>query len=62
MLTSLLVLPLYIPVLIFGSGAVGAAATGVGYAAYLLLLAAFLLFAIVLTPWIVGIALRISVD
>jgi heme exporter protein B len=61
-LTSLLVLPLYIPVLIFGSGAVGAAATSVGYAAYLLLLGAFLLFAIVLTPWIVGIALRISVE
>jgi heme exporter protein B len=61
-LTSLLVLPLYIPVLIFGSGAVGAAATSVSYAAYLLLLGAFLLFAIVLTPWIVGIALRISVE
>jgi heme exporter protein B len=61
-LTSLLVLPLYIPVLIFGSGAVGAAATSVGYAAYLLLLGAFLLFAMVLTPWIVGIALRISVE
>jgi heme exporter protein B len=61
-LTSLLVLPLYIPVLIFGSGAVGAAATSVSYSAYLLLLGAFLLFAIVLTPWLVGIALRISVE
>jgi heme exporter protein B len=61
-LTSLLVLPLYIPVLIFGSGAVGAAATSVSYSAYLLLLGAFLLFAIALTPWLVGIALRISVE
>ena len=61
-LTSLLVLPLFIPVLIFGAGAVGAAASGVGYAAYLLLLGAFLLFALVLTPWLVGIALRISVE
>ena len=61
-LTSLLVLPLFIPVLIFGAGAVGAAASGVGYAAYLLLLGAFLLFAIVLTPWIVGLALRISME
>lgn len=61
-LTSLLVLPLYIPVLIFGSGAVGAVATSVSYSAYLLLLGAFLLFAIVLTPWLVGIALRISVE
>ncbi|MET0540923.1 MAG: heme exporter protein CcmB [Variovorax sp.] len=61
-LTSLLVLPLFIPVLIFGAGAVGAVAAGVGYAAYLLLLGAFLLFAMVLTPWIVGLALRISVE
>jgi len=61
-LTSLLVLPLFIPVLIFGAGAVGAAASGVGYAAYLLLLGAFLLFALVLTPGLVGIALRISVE
>jgi len=61
-LTSLLVLPLYVPVLIFGAGAVGAAASGVSYAAYLLLLGAFLLFAVVLTPWAVSLALRISVE
>ncbi len=61
-LTSLLVLPLYIPVLIFGSGAVGAAASGVAYAAYLLLLGAFLLFALVLTPWAASLALRISAE
>ena len=61
-LTSLLVLPLFIPVLIFGSGAVGAAASGVSTAAYLFLLGAFLLFALVLTPWVVAIALRISAE
>ncbi|MEP6608126.1 MAG: heme exporter protein CcmB [Burkholderiaceae bacterium] len=61
-LTSLLVLPLYIPVLIFGAGAVGAAASGVGLTAYFLLLSAFLLFAAVLTPWAVSVALRISVE
>jgi len=43
-------------------GAVGAAASGVSYAAYLLLLGAFLLFASVLTPWAVALALRISVE
>ncbi|HEX8954628.1 MAG TPA: heme exporter protein CcmB, partial [Burkholderiaceae bacterium] len=37
-LISLLVLPLYIPVLIFGAGAVGAETSGVGAAAHLLLL------------------------
>ncbi len=61
-LTSLLVLPLYIPVLIFGAGAVGAAASGLGVTAYFLLLGAFALFAVVLTPWVVAIALRISVE
>lgn len=61
-LASLLVLPLYIPVLIFGSGAVGAAASGLDVAAYFLLLGAFLLFAGVLMPWATAVALRISVD
>jgi heme exporter protein B len=61
-LTSLLVLPLYIPVLIFGAGAVGAAASGIAYAAYLLLLGALLMFAAVLTPWAVALSLRISVE
>lgn len=61
-LTSLLVLPLYIPVLIFGAGSVGAASSGVSFTAYFLLLGAFSLFAAVLTPWTVAIALRISVE
>ena len=61
-LTSLLVLPLYIPVLIFGAGAVGAASSGVAVTAYFLLLGAFALFAVVLTPWAVAIALRVSVE
>jgi len=56
------VLPLYIPVLIFGAGAVGAAASGLSVTAYLLLLGAFALSAAVLTPWAVAIALRISVE
>ena len=61
-LTSLLVLPLYIPVLIFGAGSVGAAASGLGVTAHFLLLGAFALSAVVLTPWVVAIALRISVE
>ncbi len=61
-LTSLLVLPLYIPVLIFGAGAVGAASSGLGVTAYFLLLGAFALSAMVLTPWAVAVALRISVE
>jgi heme exporter protein B len=61
-LTSLLVLPLYSPVLIFGAGSVGVAASGLGASAYFLLLGAFLLFAMVLTPWAASIALRISIE
>ena len=53
-LVALLVLPLFVPVLIFGAGAVGAAASGAADAAYLLLLGGFLALALVLAPWSVG--------
>ncbi len=61
-LVSLLVLPLYVPVLILGAGSVEAVAAGLGGAPYLLLLGALALFAIVLTPWAVAAALRISIE
>lgn len=59
-LTSLLVLPLYIPVLIFGAGAAEAASAGIASAAYFLIVGAILLFTLVLTPWAVAAALRIA--
>lgn len=61
-LVALLVLPLYIPVLIFGAGAVGAQSSGLGSSAHLQLLAGVLLAAIVLAPWATGAALRVSLD
>jgi heme exporter protein B len=61
-LISLLVLPLYVPVLIIGAGSVEATAAGLDAQGYLLLLAGMLLFAAVLTPWAVSAALRISVE
>ena len=61
-LVSLLVLPLSIPVLIFGSGAVGAHTSGLGASAHLNLLAGLLAGALVLAPWAAAAALRISVD
>ena len=61
-LTSLLVLPLYVPVLILGTSAVDAAAGGVTVEAHLLLLAAFLVFSGVFAPWAAAAALRISLD
>jgi len=61
-LVSLLVLPLYIPVLIFGAGAVGAEASGLGAQPHLLMLGAFLVFAVVTAPWAVAAGLRISME
>ena len=61
-LVSLLVLPLYIPVLIFGAGAVDAQVTGLGPQAHLSLLGAFLVPAVVFAPWAAGWALRISLE
>ncbi len=61
-LTALLVLPLYVPVLILGAGAVEYTAAGLGGAGHLLLLGALLVFAVAFAPWPVAAALRISVE
>ena len=61
-LTSLLVLPLYIPVLIFGAGAAGAVADAVSPAAYLLITGALSLFALAIAPWASAAALRIALE
>jgi len=61
-LTSLLVLPLYVPVLIFGAGAVVATATGTGAAGHLSLLGAMLMIALVFAPWATAVALRIALE
>ncbi|MGF1644135.1 MAG: heme exporter protein CcmB [Thiotrichales bacterium] len=62
-LISLLVLPLYIPVLVYGSGAVSASMIEGGDAQpYLLLLGAFLILASTFAPWASAAALRISVE
>ena len=61
-LMALLVLPLYIPVLIFGAGAVEASVNGASAEPYLLLLAATLVLSLVFAPWATSAALRISVE
>jgi heme exporter protein B len=61
-LVSLLVLPLCIPVLIFGAGAVTAVTSGVSAASNLALLGAFLLMSLLFTPWVSAQALRISME
>jgi heme exporter protein B len=59
-LLALLVLPLYVPVLIMGAGAVEMASAGLGGQGQLLLLAAMLLVAAAFAPWAIAAALRIS--
>ena len=59
-LLSLLVLPLYIPVLIFASNAVNVAADGLPVVGQLYFLAALLVLALTLAPLAVAAALRIS--
>ena len=61
-LISLLVLPLYIPVLIFGSAAVQGAVTGLPLDGYLAILGAMLSLGLVMAPLAIGAALRISVS
>ena len=61
-LLSLLVLPLYVPVLIIGAGAAESAVSGLGGQAQLLLLGALLVFAAAFAPWAAAVALRISAE
>ena len=62
LLVALLVLPLYIPVLIFGSLAVSASQHAMSPQAHLSLLAAISLLALVLAPLATAAALRISLE
>jgi heme exporter protein B len=61
-LISLLVLPLYIPVLIFGAGAVDATLTGSSPYGSIYLLTALLVLSLVFSPWATSAALRISME
>ncbi len=62
MLLALLVLPLYVPVLIFGAGACNAAQAGFPFLAPLLWLGAGLALALVLAPLACAAALKISLS
>jgi heme exporter protein B len=59
-LLSLLVLPLYVPVLIMGAGSVELAAAGMSGQGQILLLAAMLVVAAIFAPWAISAAVRIS--
>lgn len=61
-LLSLLILPLFVPVLIFGTGAVSSMNSGLGTEAHFSLLGAFLVLSLLLTPWASAAALKISME
>lgn len=61
-LLSLLVLPLYVPALIFGAGAVQAQMAGLDVGGHLSLLAALLVLAAFFAPWATTAALRIALE
>jgi heme exporter protein B len=61
-LVSLLVLPLYIPVLIFGAGAVEATVSGLGGTGHISMLAAIFLLSLVIAPLATVAALRVSAE
>ena len=62
MILSLLVLPLYVPLLIFAAGAVDSAAAGLPVTAHLSLIAALLVLALSLSPFATAAALRVSLS
>ena len=61
-LLALLVLPLFIPALVFGAGAVEAQAAGLGVRGHLSVLGAMLVLALFFAPWVTTAALRIAME
>ncbi|MEY4863190.1 MAG: heme exporter protein CcmB, partial [Pseudomonadota bacterium] len=61
-LVTLLCLPLYVPVLVFGAGALESSMAGLSAQAHLALLGAGMLVAAAVSPFIAALALRISVE
>ena len=61
-LISILVLPLYIPALIFGAGAVEASIMGTSPQSHIYLLSAVAVLSLIFAPWATSAALRISLE
>ena len=62
-LISLLVLPFYIPVLVYGAGAISTSMVeGLSIEPYVMLLSAFVLLTVIFSPWATAAALKISLE
>jgi len=55
-------LPLYIPVLIFGAGAVYANSVGLDSSGHFSLLGALLVLALAFVPWVSATAVKIAIE
>ena len=62
LLMSLLILPLYVPVLIFGAGAVYANSVGLETTGHFSLLGALLILALAFVPWVSATAVKIAIE
>lgn len=62
MLVAIMILPLYVPILIFGSATITASLENSSYNSQLAILGALLLFTVVLTPFATGKALKVSIS
>ncbi len=62
LLMSLLILPLYVPVLIFGAGAVYANSVGLDATGHFSLLGALLILALAFVPWVSATAVKIAIE
>ena len=61
-LLALLILPLFVPALIFASGAVEAQMAGMNANGYLLILAAMLALAVFFAPWATSAAVKVALE
>ena len=61
-LISVLVLPLYVPVMIFGAGAVEASILGLSPSSHIYLLSSVTVLSLIFAPWGTAAALRISME
>ena len=61
-LLSLLILPLYIPVLIFATTAIDAAGLNLPYSGHLAIIGAMLVGSLILAPFAIGASLRVSTN
>jgi heme exporter protein B len=62
LLVALLVLPLYVPILIFGVSAVYAAVQGVAFGGYVAMLGGFTMLALILSPFAIAGGLKIHLE